>query len=91
MNKITPGNRLVFTVHVTCYQVQSDGIVIAEFKNEADANLDAAAPKLLEACKALPLDCEFKDAADFKDNARAFLNAMRLAREAIAIAKPNRG
>jgi hypothetical protein len=54
-------------------------------------NLNAAAPKLLEACKALPLDCEFEDAADFKDNAVAFMRAMQLAREAIAIAEPQNG
>lgn len=39
---------------------------------------------LLAACQALPLDCEFTDAADFKDNSRAFLAAIRLARAAIA-------
>lgn len=47
-----------------------------------------AVPDLLEACEALPLDKfrdgEPPDAADFKDNADAFLRAMRLARVAIA-------
>jgi len=54
---------------------------------EANGRLIAAAPELLAACKALPLDCEFEDAADFKDNARAFLRAMEFARSAIAKAE----
>jgi hypothetical protein len=54
---------------------------------EANARLISASPDLLAACEALPLDCEFKDAADFKDNSRAFLEAMSLARAAVAKAK----
>jgi len=52
--------------------------------------LNDAAPELLEACEALPLDLLDKDeagdldAADFTDNAEAFMNAMRIARKAIA-------
>lgn len=41
-------------------------------------------PQFLQACQTLPLDCEFTDAADFKDNAAKFQEAMRLARIAIA-------
>jgi hypothetical protein len=100
MSKYTPGNRYVFPIKypesfssISNYRVividgPDNRIVVGEFENKADANLDAAAPKLLEACKSLPLDCEFEDAADFKDNASAFLRAMKLAREAIAIAEP---
>jgi hypothetical protein len=36
------------------------------------------------ACDALPLDCTFEDAADFKDNAARFDRAMELARIAIS-------
>ncbi len=59
----------------------------------ADANADLivravnAHADLLAACKALPLDCDFTDAADFKDNSRRFLSAMELARAAIAKAE----
>lgn len=42
---------------------------------------------LLAVCEALPLDREFEDAADYKDNAARFDRAMRLARAAIAKAK----
>lgn len=43
---------------------------------------------LLEACKALPdFDLDNPDAADFKDNAKHFMRAMRLARSAIASAE----
>jgi hypothetical protein len=55
--------------------------------SQADARLIAAAPDLLAACEALPLGCQFDDAADFKDNAGAFLRAMELARNAIAKAR----
>lgn len=54
----------------------------------ANMRLISAAPDLLKACESLPLDCEFEDAADFKDNASQFLQAMELARVAIAKAKP---
>ncbi len=40
---------------------------------------------LRAACEALPLDCEFEDAADYKDNARRFDRAMDLARAALGI------
>lgn len=54
---------------------------------EANARLIAAAPSLLAACEALPLDCDFTDAADFKDNSSRFFEAMDLARQAIAKAR----
>ena len=54
-----------------------------DYNTRANARLIAAAPDLLEACEALPLEVEFEDAADFKDNARAFMEAMSLARAAI--------
>ena len=60
-----------------------DGHVVGE--NEANARLIAAAPDLLEACKALPdFDLESPDAADFVDHSSSFARAMILAREAIA-------
>jgi hypothetical protein len=36
------------------------------------------------ACDALPLDCTFEDAADYKDNAAKFDRAMHLAKIAIS-------
>lgn len=54
---------------------------------EANARLCAAAPELLEACKAMPLDMldsDDIDAADFKGNAEKFLRAMRMAKAAVA-------
>ena len=53
------------------------------------AAMISAVPEMLEALRALPLDefdkpAEDIDAADFKDNAGAFIEAMRLARKAIA-------
>jgi hypothetical protein len=48
------------------------------------AALRARVTELLGVCRALPLDCEFTDAADFKDHAGAFTGAMELARAAIA-------
>jgi hypothetical protein len=68
----------------------SHSVTIATFTGEnakANAGLFAAALDLLAACEALPLDCEFEDAADYKDNASRFDRAMRLARPAIAKAK----
>jgi hypothetical protein len=56
-------------------------------EGEANARLIAAALDLLAACEALPLDREFEDAADFKDNASRLLRAMDLARAAITKAK----
>lgn len=54
----------------------------------ANANLVISAPDLLAACQALPLakfaDEDNLDAADFVDNCTSFLEAMRLARAAIA-------
>jgi len=50
-------------------------------------DLHEAASDLLAACKALPLDREFTDAADYKDASRSFDAAMSLAREAIAKVK----
>jgi hypothetical protein len=57
----------------------------------ANADLVAAAPELLAACEAMPLDMLAReddlDASNFKDNARRFLDAMRKAAAAIARAK----
>ena len=93
--KYPPGRWEVMgpTEHAGIYYVMvyaPDGRLLKQFHIgntegcDADARLIAAAPKLLAACEALPLDCEFEDAADFKDNSERFLRAMRLARAAIA-------
>jgi hypothetical protein len=61
-----------------------------EFKAEgrANAKIMTAAAELLAACEALPdFDIDSPDAADFKDNACAFMQAMLLARAAIAKTK----
>lgn len=47
-----------------------------------------AFPALLAACEAMPdFDIDSPDAADFKDHASEFMEAMRLARDAIAQAR----
>lgn len=69
--------------HVQCHANVNTVARTGEEFCHADARLIAAAPDLLAACEALPLDCEFEDAADFKDRSRAFLRAMELARAAI--------
>lgn len=62
------------------------GVPICEL--EKAFRIMAAAPDLLAACKALPdFDLENPDASDFKDHAAEFMEAMRLARAAIAKAE----
>lgn len=51
--------------------------------NTEVSKLRAENDRLRAACQALPLDKTFEDAADFKDNAVAFMRAMDLAREAL--------
>lgn len=64
---------------------------LQEVLTEAQSRYVAAAANahadLLAACEALPLDREFMDASDYKDNAARFDRAMELARAAIAKAK----
>ncbi len=104
--KHTPGPWLVDHTHANMFPfIYKEGLgTIAEvfcdkfsrpgFEQEAEANarLIAAAPTMLEALKALPLeafdkDMDACDAAEFVDNAGDFFEAMQKARAAIAKAE----
>lgn len=52
----------------------------AEWADAQHTKAEAERDALREVAKALPLDKSFDDAADFKDNAAAFMRAMGLAR-----------
>lgn len=71
------------------WEIHADRVgYLGQAQTEEDARLWAAAPELLAACEALPtFDLVTPDAADFKDHARDFIRAMRMARAAIAKAK----
>lgn len=95
--KWTPGPwNIVETDKKVFGLITDDGDMIADLADarnaEANANLIAAAPDLLEACEDLPID-EFDlvdldiDAAEFVDNCNAFIDAMRKAKAALSKAR----